>query len=200
MFGLCGLIILSQLQLGSNIKLACYFTNWAQYRTGIGRYLPENIDPFLCTHLIYAFAKMNENHQIITVEGNDETLYKQFNDLKLRNTKLQTLLAIGGASFGSTLFNSMVSTPANRQGFINSVIIFLRKHRFDGFELDWEFPGTTGNPPENKERFTALVTEIKAAFVKEEETSGKRRLLIVAAVAAAKGTIDTSYEVAKIAA
>lgn len=42
--------------------------------------------------------------------------------------------------------------------------------------------------------------EIKAAFVKEEETSGKRRLLIVAAVAAAKGTIDTSYEVAKIAA
>lgn len=40
---------------------------------------------------------------------------------------------------------------------------------------------------------------MKAAFVKEGKTSGKPRLLITAAVAAAKGTIDNSYEVAKIA-
>ncbi|XP_008943281.1 PREDICTED: acidic mammalian chitinase-like, partial [Merops nubicus] len=39
--------------------LSCYFTNWAQYRPGLGKYTPENIDPCLCTHLLYAFAGMS---------------------------------------------------------------------------------------------------------------------------------------------
>lgn len=66
---------------GTAYVLTCYFTNWAQYRPGEGRYTPENIDPNLCTHLIYAFAGMN-NNEITTYEWNDETLYKSFNGLK----------------------------------------------------------------------------------------------------------------------
>ena len=38
----------------------CYYTNWAQYRPNIGRFTPENIDPFLCTHIHYAFAVIKE--------------------------------------------------------------------------------------------------------------------------------------------
>lgn len=64
--------------------LLCYFTNWAQYRSGAGRYLPANIDPNLCTHLIYAFATLNQYNQLATYEWNDEVLYKDFNDLKNR--------------------------------------------------------------------------------------------------------------------
>jgi len=43
--------------------------------------MPDNIDPCLCDHLIYAFAGMS-NNEITTYEWNDETLYKSFNDLK----------------------------------------------------------------------------------------------------------------------
>ncbi len=37
----------------STKKLVCYYTNWSQYRVKEGKFLPEDIDPFLCTHIIY---------------------------------------------------------------------------------------------------------------------------------------------------
>lgn len=66
---------------GSAFKLVCYFTNWSQYRQDRGKFLPKDIDPKLCTHLIYAFAGMKDN-KITMAEWNDEQLYKDFNNHK----------------------------------------------------------------------------------------------------------------------
>lgn len=46
--------------------------------------MPENVDPNLCTHLIYAFSGINDANELVTVEWNDEELYKSFNGLKQR--------------------------------------------------------------------------------------------------------------------
>ena len=49
----------------------CYYTNWAQYRNGDGKYTPTDIDPYLCTHIIYSFAKI-QNGVLANYEWNDD--------------------------------------------------------------------------------------------------------------------------------
>lgn len=103
----------------------CYYTNWAQYRPSEAKFFPEDIDPFLCTHIIYSFAKIDAGNRIAMFEWNDNDMYVRFNNLKRQNPRLKTLLAVGGWNHESgavSPFSRMVSTAANRNVFVNSVI------------------------------------------------------------------------------
>lgn len=51
--------------LKSEYKVVCYFTNWAWYRQGRGKYVPADIDPDLCTHIVYGFAVLNGEELVI---------------------------------------------------------------------------------------------------------------------------------------
>ena len=44
---------------GHDKKVVCYWGTWANYRLSRGKFTPEDIDPSLCTHLIYSFAGLN---------------------------------------------------------------------------------------------------------------------------------------------
>merc|ERR1719444_491822 len=41
-------------------KVVCYYANWAVYRQGDAKFTPQNINPYLCTHLIYASEGVDE--------------------------------------------------------------------------------------------------------------------------------------------
>ena len=37
----------------------------------------------------------------------------------------------------------MIVTISRRKSFVTSVGLFLEKYKFDGLDLDWEYPGAT---------------------------------------------------------
>ncbi|PSM48188.1 hypothetical protein C7Y66_15740 [Chroococcidiopsis sp. CCALA 051] len=102
-------------------KLVGYFENWAQYRQAGGKFLPEQIDPSLFTHINFAFGifgfvtwsvdptetrtgeqRYTGDYTLQPVEWNDrKVLYPAIQKLKEKNPNLKTLLSIGGWSFNS---------------------------------------------------------------------------------------------------
>ena len=176
-------------------KLVCYYTNWSQYRPKKGKFLPEDIDPYLCTHVLFAFGWIKDG-KLTSFEANDVAgdgklgLYQRVLGLKAINPKLKILLAIGGWSFGTAKFKEVAETRFSRQTFIFSAIPFLRKFNFDGLDVDWEYPKAS-----DKENFSAYLKELREAFEFEAEETGNPRLLLSAAVPVGPDNVRGGYDV-----
>ncbi|KAM9241796.1 oviduct-specific glycoprotein [Dugong dugon] len=190
-----GLALVLEHHSGAAHKLVCYFTNWACSRPDPTLILPQDLDPFLCTHLIFAFASL-KNSQIVAKNAQDENiLYPEFNKLKERNRKLKTLQSVGGWDFGTPRFTAMLSTPTRHEKFVDSVISLLRTYNFDGLNLFFLYPGLRGSPMHDWWNFVSLIEELVLAFKKEAINNLHPKLLLSAAVSGAPNIIQTSYDV-----
>ncbi|KAI9552834.1 hypothetical protein GHT06_020716 [Daphnia sinensis] len=170
-------------------NFVCYFPNWTRYRTGLGQYTVDNINPKLCTHLVYAFAILNGATYKIDVFDSwadiDLGGYQKFVALKAQNSKLKTMIAIGGwndSNDGTGKYSKLVASSTNINTFVNSAVAFLQLYKFDGLDLDWEYPSTAAD----KAGFVNLIAALKNAF-------SPYGFLLSAAVSAS--SIDAGYDV-----
>lgn len=83
--------------------------------------------------------------------------YERIMNLRTLNPNLKILLAIGGWTHGTAPFTAVVVDPNNIAAFAANTLEYLKTYKFDGLDLDWEYPGGNGSPPEDKQRFTSLV-------------------------------------------
>lgn len=131
-------------------RIVCYWGTWSFYRPGLGRFQAEDINPNLCTHLHYGFAKL-ENNQIALYDRDLDDgdtdwnsglrwghgMIRRMNHLRTYNKKLTTLISIGGWNEGSDKYSMLVKSSKNRQIFIKSVLKFLKRFDLDGLDIDW---------------------------------------------------------------
>ncbi|KAL9699430.1 hypothetical protein quinque_002871 [Culex quinquefasciatus] len=156
----------------------------------------EDIDPHLCTHLVYAFFGLHQNGSIAVLDpwldlednwgrGN----VRKFNELKEVNPKMKTLAAVGGYNEGSETFSMVSSDTDLRQRFAVSARDFCVRHGFDGIDIGWEYPGQRGgDPAADKSNFVLLLAHVKQIFA----AAG---LMLTAALAASQNQAEISYDI-----
>ncbi|XP_055903295.1 probable chitinase 10 [Eupeodes corollae] len=181
-------------------KVVCYFTNWAWYRKGLGRYTPDDINTDLCTHIVYGFAVLDYSELTIRTHDSwadlDNKFYTRVSDLKSKGVKVS--LALGGWNDSQgDKYSRLVRNPSARAKFVKQAVDFLERYGFEGLDLDWEYPvcwqtECSKGIADEKEAFTAWVRELSDAFK-------PKGLLLSTAVSPSKKIIDAGYDVADLA-
>lgn len=92
----------------NSFKLVCYYN----FPSTSDSLLPEEIDPYLCTHINVGFAGIVNN--TVSMDSSDFDVLKELVQLKMVNPKLKILICIGGASNDGG-FSEMVVNHTNRK-------------------------------------------------------------------------------------
>eukprot|EP00095_Tigriopus_kingsejongensis_P003675 maker-scaffold11_size778918-snap-gene-5.22 protein:Tk03675 transcript:maker-scaffold11_size778918-snap-gene-5.22-mRNA-1 annotation:"chitinase" len=152
-----------------NKKVVCYYPNWAYWRTGMGKYLVDDIDFTLCTHVVYAFAVLGEDFGLVAHDvyldlaansGLDN--YRKFANKKALFPNTKFLIAVGGWTDSKTneaRYQKMFNSQTLRAKFVTSALDFIQKYNFDGLDLDYEFPLAA-----ERTGFALWAQELKQAF------------------------------------
>lgn len=144
---------------------------------------PGDIAPGKLTRINYAFANIQDG-RIVTGSAVDEANFATLVGLKQQNPSLQVLISVGGWTWSGN-FSDMVLTKQSRRRFIDSVVEFIERYKLDGLDVDWEYPGMTGNGnrfrPEDKRNFTLVLKELRSRFNVEQRKLGRPLLLSFAA-------------------
>jgi len=142
------------------------------------------------THVNYAFANIKEGKVIEGNETDGETLVK-LNQLKQTNKELKILISVGGWGWSKN-FSDAVLSNKSRQIFANSAIAFMLRHKIDGIDLDWEYPGQIGDNnvfrPEDKENFTSILKLLREKL--DSVAAGKNKYLLTIATGANQSYLD----------
>ncbi|XP_035905811.1 chitinase-3-like protein 1 [Anopheles stephensi] len=172
-------------------EVVCYYGTWATYRQGNGKFATEDIDPFLCTQLNYAFFDIKPDGSISITDDylalpSGLNAIGKFYELKQRNPALKTIAAIGGWNAGTANFKTVAANPQLRATFARNAVSFLQQHRFDGMDIDWEYPR-----PEDKSNFVLFLRELANAFA-------PYNYLLTIAVAASESAANEAYDISAI--
>lgn len=53
---------------------------------------------------------------------------------------MKLIASVGGWNFPSKYWSEAVKSKENREHLIKSMESFMEEHKFDGVDLDWEYP------------------------------------------------------------
>jgi GH18 family chitinase len=119
------------------------------------------------THINYAFLIPNEDGSFAQLNT-----WMPGELVRLAHAQnVKVLISVGGWGWDQQ-FTSLAAHPATRTAFVHNLIGIVEQNKFDGADIDWEFP----DPGKVSEDYLLLLQELRAALPKNK--------LLTAAVAA----------------
>ena len=150
--------------------IVAYVASWGSQR------MP---DPTLMTHLNYAFGKVTDTFDGMTIQNTD--FLRKVMKLKEQNPELKIILSIGGWTAGN--FSEMAADARCRMGFAQDCKKAVDEYGLDGIDIDWEYPSSNeagiSASPDDIDNFTLLMRDLRQVL-------GKKTLLTIATIADAK--------------
>ena len=121
--------------------------------------------------------------------------------LHARNKDLRISLAIGGASEGVDDFSAMAASSTLRGKFVANVKDFLKKNTsVSGIDIDWEYPGKSGNSTQRQadiDNYVQLLKELKEMMNTLGSENGINYRLTTALPADRRNLIENITEIQK---
>lgn len=118
-------------------NIMCFYNSDSEYYEYPANLSTGNIDASSCTHLVYAYATLDENYQITVRKKHIERYeidkqLKAFNSHKDSHPQLKTMVSV---SVLNHIFGQMTAQKDKRKIFIESVVKFIETYGFDGLNI-----------------------------------------------------------------
>jgi len=130
--------------------------------------LPSQVDYTTMTHIVVGAAKPRNDGSFDTafdLTPSEGPVWAQETVNRAHAAGIKALLMLGGAGAANIEAFRRVSDPVVRAAFVANLKTLVEDYGFDGFDLDWEPLDTTpGSPGDDRARFLALVTDLRAAM------------------------------------
>lgn len=170
---------------GKKHEIIGYYPSWQMYkRAGLLKPSQDNVDFSRYTILNYSFFQCDTLGNLYGTDAwADSILLRGEIDwgrstldayFYYPNTSLidrahvwgvKVMVSIGGWTLSEN-FPKVAADPEKRRYFAEQCVSLLRRYKFDGIDIDWEYPGYEAHKgtPEDKRNFTLLMQDIRKAI------------------------------------
>jgi chitinase len=122
------------------------------------------IDAKGLSHINYAFVDIKDNRAWLHNEKTDTVNFRMLNELKTINPDLKIMISVGGWTW-SKHFSDAVLTDTSTANFAQSAVDIVSTYDLDGVDIDWEYPGMTGDSnvyrPQDRKGYTDLFKNLR---------------------------------------
>ncbi len=187
------LLLLSVASPAQRREVIGYYPSW-KWNTRGGLLTPTRIPYDKLTIINYAFFAPRPDGSIVGVDPVGDSLYLRSSPsltTLAHASGVKVVLSLGGWD-ESDNFPAVASTPSLRAAFAHACAGAIRQYRFDGIDIDWEYPGYAlhKGTPADRSNFTAMLRTLRDTLT-AVGVSEKRSLLLTAAFPAAVKLISS---------